>query len=326
MDFEFLDIHIHLTFAGSSLSRVDVAIYAAQVLVASLSVEFLVRSWKLSDLVKLLPDSPALFKPDLPLLDDKPSTEPSVKLLSPSNCDKFADLLLQVQEGLAEFPPVPCDEGVNGTYFLKNKKGKYIAVFKPEDEEIFSPHNPKSGAEQEDRMKSLVGLLPGEASRREVAAFLVDREGFFGVPKTAMASITHPLFNGTKTGSMQEFVESDGPSWDVGPSAFPVREVHKIGILDLYLFNFDRHGGNILLNEEEGLLIPIDNGFSLPDTVAVPNLWFEWMNWSQAKKPFDEDTRAFIDNLDVNRDLAMLKVKFYMDACSNLNVGRAWHS
>jgi len=106
----------------------------------------------------------------------------------------------------------------------------------------------KSGTEKEDKLKSLTCLLPGEASKREVAAYLIDKEHFFGVPKTALISINHPKFNGTKTGSLQEYVESDGPSWDRGTSAFSIRQVHKIGILDLYIFNFDRHGGNILFN------------------------------------------------------------------------------
>jgi hypothetical protein len=36
-----------------------------------------------------------------------------------------------------------CEEGVGGTYFMKNKKGRRIAIFKPQDEEPFHVNNPK---------------------------------------------------------------------------------------------------------------------------------------------------------------------------------------
>jgi len=142
----------------------------------------------------------------------------------------------------------------------------------------------------------------------------LDKEGFFGVPHTVLAQIQHPNFNKgeTKTGSLQEFAENDGASWDIGPTRFPVNEVHKIGILDLYMLNLDRHGGNILYKETEDgqmKLIPIDHGFSLPDQVCIPDLWFEWMNWNQSKKPFDKDTLAFIDRLNVEDDINMLRTK-----------------
>ena len=68
-------------------------------------------------------------------------------------------------------------------------------------------------------------------------------------------------------------------------------DVHKIGILDLRLFNTDRHSGNMLVNVIEGSeashawrdeqceLIPIDHGFCLPEALEPP--YFEWMHWPQ---------------------------------------------
>jgi len=316
MNCERFDIQISLAFIGEALQRVDVVISSTKGFIASVSFICLLNA--IQDLKLKAPEELQKLLQNVPLQLDQPietslvvpeesSTPQPVNILNSNHLGKFSDLIQQIQEGLVEFEPVPCAEGVNGTYFLKNKKGKLVAVFKPEDEEVLSPNNSKSGTEKEDKLKSLTCLKPGEASKREVAAYLVDQEGFFGVPKTTLASITHEKFGGTKVGSLQEFVESDGASWDIGPSAFPVREVHKIGLLDLYIFNFDRHGGNILFDEVEGKLIPIDNGFSLPDTVTVPNMWFEWMTWSQSKKPFDEETLQFIERLDVDRDIEMLK-------------------
>jgi len=322
MNYEKLDIQVNLAFVNETLERVDALISSIKGIVGSFAIEsLLVYLLQIAEELKLNSKHDFLKLKEkeniLPSLPIKiPIEESNVKLLNFDNLSEFADLIQQVQEGLVNYEPEACDEGVNGTYFLKNKTGKYIGVFKPEDEESLSPNNFKSGTEKEDKLKSLTCLLPGEASKREVAAFLIDKEGFFGVPKTTLVSINHPKFNGSKIGSLQEFVVSDGPSWDIGPSIFETKQVHKIGILDLYIFNFDRHGGNILFNEKEGILIPIDNGFSLPDTMVIPNMWFEWMSWQQAKKPFDEETKEFIKRLDINHDILMLKEKLCIrDEC-----------
>lgn len=148
--------------------------------------------------------------------------------------------------------PELCEEGVNGTYFLKSTSGTPIGVFKPIDEELSSSENPKSDPTKDDtESRTLTGIQTGEAAYREVAAYLIDDEHFFGVPKTALVQLSpsKKFKNRSKIGSLQEFVENDGASWDIGPSAFPMDEVHKIGILDLYTMNFDRHGGNILFRE-----------------------------------------------------------------------------
>jgi hypothetical protein len=323
-------IQIRLTFIGQTLSGIEIAIQGAKgPLTISLEHPALylfkllneARQHAETKTIQLasniseesapelttgdIANAPVCIVPlanDASAADDKP-----IKLWSSRHLDKFSDLLQRVEEGLAIHKPELCEEGVNGTYFLKDVNGDFIGVFKPEDEEINSSNNPKSS---EEKKESFGALKAGEAAKREVAAYLLDREGFFGVPRTSMVDIKHSSFSSMKTGSLQEFVPNDGSCWDIGPSVFPVREVHKIGILDIYMLNFDRHGGNILFREEEDRsysLIPIDNGFSLPDTVYIPSLWFEWLNWPQAKKHFDEETKAFIERLDPEADAAMLK-------------------
>lgn len=73
---------------------------------------------------------------------------------------------------------------------------------------------------------------------------------------------------------------------------YPVADVHRIGILDIRLFNTDRHAGNLLVKvskapkpaaynwlEKEYSLIPIDHGFCLPEALEPP--YFEWLHWPQ---------------------------------------------
>jgi len=233
---------------------------------------------------------------------------------SSETISKPQELLELVLEGLVYHEPELCEEGVNGTYFLRNKAGQRIAVFKPMDEEGDNNDNPKRSFTEQQFVNK--GILPGTGAQREVAAYLLDRDHFHGVPQTTMAVLSHPSFrsstsNGgvvTKIGSLQEFIDNDGCAEDVGPKHFRVRDVHKIGVLDLRIFNTDRHAGNILLTEESDgsyRLIPIDQGLSLPSTFE--NAWFDWIHWPQAKVPFDPDTRCYIRHINVEEDAALLE-------------------
>jgi len=220
------------------------------------------------------------------------------------------ELLVQVEEGLKYYPPELCDEGVNGTYFMKDKDGKIIGVFKPTDEEGNSGNNPKKSSDSAFVNR---GIIQGEGALREVVAYKMDKDNFAGVPETFLTTLYHPSFRTDepekgKFGSLQKFIENDGASWDIGPGRFPVHEVHKIGVLDLRIFNNDRHGGNILMRESDRgdiELIPIDHGLSLSST--LDHAWFDWLNWSQAKQPFDEETMKYIQNIDIEEDVRTLR-------------------
>lgn len=240
---------------------------------------------------------------------------------------RFEALIEQARRGLKVHAPELCDEGVNGTYFLKNQEGKKIAVFKPQDEEGASEFNPKlnvnkaaKGAAGGSRVGSFIDGVTlsrvrkdfqvGEASYREVAAYLLDKKHhFYGVPNTCMVRISYPGWRSEKTGSFQEYVMNDGASWDIGPSLFPVKEVHKIGILDLHIFNTDRHGGNILICDADDAgvykLTPIDHGYSLP--TSLDRAWFDWLTWPQSRVNFDEETKRYIESIDPDEDAKMLR-------------------
>ncbi len=100
----------------------------------------------------------------------------------------------------------------------------------------------------------------------------------------------------SKLGSLQEFVAHDCDTSEIGPSLFSLQDVHRIAILDIRLFNTDRHAGNILvqrptgqgraklsalarLNQPQCRLLPIDHGFCLPEALEPP--FFEWLHWPQ---------------------------------------------
>ncbi|GLI68290.1 hypothetical protein VaNZ11_012651 [Volvox africanus] len=133
-----------------------------------------------------------------------------------------------------------------------------------------------------------------------------------------------------KLGSLQEFVTHECDTSEMGPSRFSVRDVHRIGILDLRLFNTDRHAGNMLVRTQRSAasasaadlrrsmvvadasyeLIPIDHGFCLPETLEAP--YFEWLHWPQTMLPFSEEELQYIRNLDVERDKGILRQELPM--------------
>ncbi|KAH7516150.1 phosphatidylinositol 4-kinase gamma 5 [Ziziphus jujuba] len=246
--------------------------------------------------------------------------------------DHFARAKLLVKEIVKGIKmgvdPLPVHSGLGGAYYFRNCRGESVAIVKPTDEEPFAPNNPKGfvgKALGQPGLKRSVRV--GETGLREVAAYLLDEGHFANVPPTALVKITHSIFNVndgvngnkphkkqlvSKIASFQQFIHHDFDASDHGTSSFPVSAVHRIGILDIRIFNTDRHAGNLLVRKLDGVgrfgqveLIPIDHGLCLPETLEDP--YFEWIHWPQASIPFSEDELAYIEKLDPQKDCEMLR-------------------
>ncbi|XVE91689.1 hypothetical protein REPUB_Repub01dG0032200 [Reevesia pubescens] len=234
--------------------------------------------------------------------------------------------------------PLPVHSGLGGAYYFRNHRGESVAIVKPTDEEPFAPNNPKGfvgKALGQPGLKRSVRV--GETGFREVVAYLLDYGHFANVPPTVLVKITHSIFNVndgvnghnyhkknlvSKIASFQQFIPHDFDASDHGTSSFPVSAVHRIGILDIRIFNTDRHAGNLLVRKLDGIgrfgqveLIPIDHGLCLPETLEDP--YFEWIHWPQASIPFSEDELEYIEKLDPNKDCEMLRRELPMirEAC-----------
>uniref|UniRef100_A0A7S0F4S8 PI3K/PI4K catalytic domain-containing protein n=1 Tax=Hanusia phi TaxID=3032 RepID=A0A7S0F4S8_9CRYP len=193
---------------------------------------------------------------------------------------------------LEELIPSETLQGTSGVYLLSNSRGEGVAVFKPLDEERV-PDDVTRWA-----------LLSGQCAPREEAAYAVSSRilgGYSGVPHTMVMKVRTP--SGERLGSVQRYVPSSIDMSDRGPSGISANEVHKIGCLDILLFNVDRHEGNVLLRKSSHPnprgsgqeLFPIDHGLCLPEIVSpmtgpnlelLQNMYFAWQTWPQAKKPF----------------------------------------
>lgn len=263
-----------------------------------------------------------------------------IEILGQSNCFAITkkmvkDIVKAIKMGVN---PIPVNGGLGGAYYFRNSRGENVAIVKPTDEEPFAPNNPKGfvgKALGQPGLKRSVRV--GETGIREVAAYLLDHDHFANVPPTALVKITHSIFNindgvnGNKThnknliskiASFQQFIKHNFDASDHGTSSFPVSSVHHIGILDIRIFNTDRHAGNLLVRKLDSVgsfgqveLIPIDHGLCLPETLEDP--YFEWIHWPQASIPFSDDELEYIKKLDPVRDCEMLRRELPMirEAC-----------
>jgi len=113
-------------------------------------------------------------------------------------------LVQQSRRGLTlGFKPALAPDGSGGSYFLSDARKKRVGVFKPADEEPFAENNPRGyvphdtptsgggggGGNNTEWLRQ--GIRPGELCLREVAAFLLDHDGFSGVPMTTLAEARH---------------------------------------------------------------------------------------------------------------------------------------
>ncbi|KAA8520960.1 hypothetical protein F0562_011633 [Nyssa sinensis] len=236
----------------------------------------------------------------------------------------ISDMIKSTFDGLERGKqPIRSSEGTGGAYFMQDALGnKYVAVFKPMDEEPMAVNNPQGLPLSSNGEGLKRGTRVGEGALREVAAYILDHPksgprsslsgemGFAGVPPTFMVQCLHRGFNhpngyectpkNIKIGSLQMFMQNCGCCEDMGPRDFPVEEVHKISVFDIRMANADRHAGNILVNKEgeEGriVLIPIDHGYCLPENFE--DCTFDWLCWPQARQPYSQDTIDYIKLLD----------------------------
>ncbi|XP_009381646.2 phosphatidylinositol 4-kinase gamma 6 [Musa acuminata AAA Group] len=267
-------------------------------------------------------------------------------LVCSSRCSRTRQLVKDVMNAIRNgVEPIPVHSGLGGAYYFRNVRGECVAIVKPTDEEPFAPNNPKGFTGKALGRPGLKrSVRVGETGFREVAAYLLDYDHFANVPPTVLVKVTHSVFHVnegvncnasgkavdkkrsavSKIASFQQFIPHDFDASDHGTSSFPVAAIHRIGILDIRIFNTDRHGGNLLVRKLEGVtgrvgaqteLVPIDHGLCLPESLEDP--YFEWIHWPQASIPFSEDELKYIADLDPVKDSEMLRMELPMirEAC-----------
>ncbi|TVU01323.1 hypothetical protein EJB05_53231, partial [Eragrostis curvula] len=221
---------------------------------------------------------------------------------------------------------VPAQSGLGGALLLNDgRSGEHVAVVKFLDDGDESSASSASAGSPAAANGTTGGGYAKEAVLREVAAFLLDHDGFASVEPTALVRISRSASSSATTtttmASIQRFLAHEYDAGELGPSRFSVASVHRVGILDVRLLNIDRHAGNILVknppsNKHDDRsttspalldLVPIDHGLCLPEQLDDP--YFEWLHWPQASLPFSGDELAYIASLDPFKDAEMLRAE-----------------
>ncbi|ESQ52807.1 hypothetical protein EUTSA_v10016454mg [Eutrema salsugineum] len=259
--------------------------------------------------------------------DLKATAAPRIEILGGQRVPTVRALVAEVTMAMVSgAQPLLLPSGLGGAYLLQTGKGHNIAVAKPVDEEPLAFNNPKKSGSLMLGQPGMKHSIPvGETGIRELAAYLLDYQGFSGVPPTALVSISHVPFHVRdafsfssmpyKVASLQRFVCHDFDAGELGPGSFTVASVHRIGILDVRVLNLDRHAGNMLVKRCDqdkvcnrvgtAELVPIDHGLCLPECLDDP--YFEWLNWPQSLVPFNDTELQYISNLDPFKDAELLR-------------------
>ncbi|KAK2652046.1 hypothetical protein Ddye_011902 [Dipteronia dyeriana] len=255
-------------------------------------------------------------------VEDELETRKRIEIVGGRGAPGLRALVVEVAIALASgVEPISVSSGLGGAYFLPARNGDIIAVAKPTDEEPLAFNNPKGfGGLMLGQPGLKRSVRVGETGIRELAAYLLDHDGFAGVPPTALVKITDVEFNVTDTAAMkttpfkiaslQRFVDHEFDAGELGSSGFSVASVHRIGIFDVRLLNLDRHAGNLLVKKQDlgaAELVPIDHGLCLPEWLDDP--YFEWLHWPQASVPFSDSEIEYISNLDPFKDAEILRTE-----------------
>ncbi|MEI6532030.1 MAG: hypothetical protein WCN87_04340 [Chlamydiota bacterium] len=217
---------------------------------------------------------------------------------SPSKTGLIHELEEALKKGVT---PQPILKGCSGTWFLRDKNYTKRAIFKPFDEEMGAPHNPRG-----DSLRGILGsasirkgIRSGESYLREAAVYKMSRYlGFSVVPETTVAAFSNNHFLGVrhyfikpgtsspqKLGSLQVFIPN---AQDF--NAFSPRFIESIApellqpifLLDIIVGHDDRHAHNLLWDGYK--VFAIDNGFALSSVEVSRDSW-KWLDMVQAKAP-----------------------------------------
>lgn len=224
--------------------------------------------------------------------------------------------------------PEATQGGTSGSYFLKNRGGKKIGVFKPQDEEIFMPNNPRGRNAQyfEERLGPRSGHIQGTSFLKEIAAYSIAKDLFDHVPLTTKIEIPFRKMPESasvirKMGSFQAFAEGEPIEGLITEQIrdMPIKEVQKMALFDLMVGNSDRNMGNALYDSSEEVLTPIDHGLVFLDSLdwmggyPVSELSCQWVVWPQVRQPLEEELATSFSDYNLNlekkcQDLGELEI------------------
>jgi hypothetical protein len=76
---------------------------------------------------------------------------------------------------------------------MRSQDKRPVGIFKPVDEEQYAPNNPRDFQGPFGSATFRAGVLSGEATVRELAAYLIDHGHFSSVPATSLVQVANRL-------------------------------------------------------------------------------------------------------------------------------------
>jgi hypothetical protein len=238
---------------------------------------------------------------------------------------------------------VPIKHDSSGVYIAYGTDRSKLAIVKPVDERNRGPQNKKADRREDDISEEdqyQRNYYPGHPEKRQFVARRLDfgsracqplgyidemaNDQFFSV---AAEQADCPVDTQRKTVYVQQFVSDATPLAELHPDFLqdrqkayrmegnpvldqvPLEEFQKVALLDLLLFNQDRHPGNLLVSRDaEGKphLIPIHMDKILPGTFQkVPRVGL--FGHRRAEEPLTQEALAWIQELNPEQVASIIR-------------------
>ncbi len=257
--------------------------------------------------------------------------------LSPPSCDYGLQetLMSTLRDDIQKGHLSPMEGTSSGAYIAYGTNQERLAIVKPVDERNRGPQNKEAARRKDDLSEEdqyQLNYYPGNPEKRQFAARRLDFGSKACQPPGYIDAMESDQFFSVeaekagrsagvqrKTVYVQQFIADATPLVEFHPDfpqdltkaykiennpildQVPLEEFQKIALLDLLLYNEDRHPGNLLVTKDaEGKphLIPIDMDMILPGTFrktpriglfthgrAEEHLTPEILTWIQALNP-----------------------------------------
>ncbi|NNM42917.1 MAG: hypothetical protein HKM07_01055 [Chlamydiae bacterium] len=221
--------------------------------------------------------------------------------------------------------------GMSGAYYIRNREGEKIGVFKPRDEEPYMPNNPNRCKRRDTgaiRTEMRNGQASGTACYKEVIAYEVLGD-FAPIPPTTFIEVYFPRSIREKDmelilkfGSFQRFVE--GYTLDtirnLDVESIPVLDLQKMASSDIVGYNADRSMGNMMYDSEKNQLHCIDQGvtflssldWNLPPDDILAEVSCHWGDFPQCRGPILPEVKDWILGLDENKIESIIRSRMQM--------------
>ncbi len=221
--------------------------------------------------------------------------------------------------------PERTGRGASSSYFISK-----VAVFKPRDEVIGGKNALDRVGYSRRRVRSAMGIVPGQETGFEVAAsrifstFFMTDQTHSMVPETVMATLASLNFSTTgiegkltssdlvKSGSLQRYVEAEIIHVISLDSVIQDHEIELMMAFDLALYNVDRNQNNIIVSKSEDgsfHLNLIDNSLLCSESFKTKMDVF-WIEMVRSKRVFSEKLKSIILSWDPKSLIAVMQETF----------------